>query len=81
MNPRKLGKIDNHHQEPWKLPLPLFIEELYLERLGRARPENVLSIEQIFAKKSAKKAERREKNVAKKQAEACSSGASSVEEP
>jgi hypothetical protein len=22
MNPKKLGKLDNHHQEPWKLPLP-----------------------------------------------------------
>jgi hypothetical protein len=29
MNPAKLGKIDNHRQEPWKLPLPQFIEELY----------------------------------------------------
>jgi hypothetical protein len=25
LNPRKLGKIDNHKQEPWKLPLPQFI--------------------------------------------------------
>jgi hypothetical protein len=22
MNPRKLGKLDNHDQEPWKAPLP-----------------------------------------------------------
>jgi hypothetical protein len=22
MNPAKLGKLDNHKQEPWKLPLP-----------------------------------------------------------
>ena len=22
MNPKKLGKLDNHDQEPWKLPLP-----------------------------------------------------------
>jgi hypothetical protein len=26
MNPRKLGKLDNADQEPWKLPLPGFIE-------------------------------------------------------
>lgn len=25
MNPRQLGKLDNHDQEPWKLPLPAFI--------------------------------------------------------
>ena len=35
MNPRKLGKLDNHHQEPWKLPLPAFIEELYFKRFGK----------------------------------------------
>ena len=34
MNPAKLGKIDNHKQQPWKLPLPQFIEELYFERFG-----------------------------------------------
>ena len=33
MNPKKLGKLDNHHQEPWKLPLGQFIaEECYLKR-------------------------------------------------
>ena len=32
MNPAKLGKLDNHKQEPWKLPLPRFIEELYVKR-------------------------------------------------
>lgn len=26
LNPDKLGKIDNHRQEPWKAPLPQFIE-------------------------------------------------------
>jgi hypothetical protein len=35
MNPAKLGKIDNHQREPWKLPLPEFIEELYRKRFGR----------------------------------------------
>ena len=34
LNPRKLGKIDNHRQEPWKLPLRQFIEQLYEERFG-----------------------------------------------
>ena len=23
MNPKKLGKLDNHRQEPWKAPLPV----------------------------------------------------------
>ncbi len=38
MNPAKLGKIDNHKQEPWKLALPEFIEELYMKRFGRTVP-------------------------------------------
>ena len=47
MNPRKLGKLDNHDQEPWKAPLPQFIEHLYLKRFGRERPESVMSIEEL----------------------------------
>ena len=27
MNPKKLGKLDNHDQEPWKLPIGQFIEQ------------------------------------------------------
>jgi len=29
MNPKKLGKIANHKQEPWKMPLSDFIEQLH----------------------------------------------------
>ena len=43
MNPKKLGKIDNHKQEPWKAPLPLFIEKLYFKRFGRTAPISVSS--------------------------------------
>ena len=32
LNPGKLGKIANHKQEPWKSPLPEFIEEIYAKR-------------------------------------------------
>jgi hypothetical protein len=46
MNPAKLGSIDNHRQERWKAPLPEFIEDLYLKRFGRERPETVISIEE-----------------------------------
>jgi len=38
MNPVKLGKLANHQQEPWKLPLPQFIEELHRNRFGRGKP-------------------------------------------
>lgn len=39
LNPTKLGKLDNHQQEPWKAPLPQFIEHLYAKRFGRERPD------------------------------------------
>src|SRR5438876_12071869 len=58
-NPAKLGKIDNHKQQPWKLPLPQFIEELYFKRFGKTSPEAVLSIEERCRLEAAKKEERR----------------------
>jgi len=41
LNPKKLGGYANHRQEPWKRPLPEYIEELYLKRFGKAQPEHV----------------------------------------
>jgi len=35
MNPAKLGKIANHKQEPWKAPLPVFIEECYRKQFEK----------------------------------------------
>jgi hypothetical protein len=28
LNPKKFGSLANHKQEPWKLPLPQYIEKL-----------------------------------------------------
>jgi len=44
MNPEKLGTLDNQTQEPWKLPLPQFIEECYLKRFKRPRPEKIVAL-------------------------------------
>ncbi len=68
MNPKTLGKIDNHRQEPWKLPLPQFIESLYEKRFGRTRPAIVLTIKQIAAREQAKKQARREAKAARRAA-------------
>ncbi len=54
MNPKKLGKLDNHGQEPWKLPLPDFIRKLYSKRFGKRMPDVVRSIEETAAEKQAK---------------------------
>ncbi len=66
MNPKKLGSIDNHDQEPWKEPLPQFIEHLYHKRFGRERPEIVVPIEQHARQLAQKKAERRAAKAARR---------------
>jgi hypothetical protein len=35
LNPKRLGKMDNHHQEPWKMPLRQYIEHLYVKRFRK----------------------------------------------
>ncbi len=61
LNPKKLGGLANHKQEPWKAPLPQFIEELYFERFQRERPDTVRSLEQMAADKARKRAEQKER--------------------
>jgi len=60
MNPKKLGKLDNHRQEPWKLPLPAFIEQLYFKRFAKRSPEVVVSIEERARREEDKKALKRD---------------------
>jgi len=61
MNPRKLGKLANHKQEPWKAPLPVFIQQIYQKRFGKSQPDRVVSIEDRAREIAAKKAERRQR--------------------
>lgn len=60
MNPKKLGKLDNDDQEPWKLPLPAFIESLYRKRFGKDPPDVVHSIEERAHLLEQKKVARRD---------------------
>jgi hypothetical protein len=60
LNPKKFGKLANHKQEPWKMPLPLFIEHLYRHRFGRERPAVVTSIEEKARDERRKKLARKE---------------------
>ncbi len=41
LNPKKFGtrSVANTRQEPWKAPLPEFIEQIYAKRFGKARPD------------------------------------------
>jgi hypothetical protein len=64
MNPMKLGKLDNHEQESWKMPLREYIEHLYLRRFGKSSPDNITSVEERLClareKKEARRASRRQ---------------------
>jgi hypothetical protein len=64
LNPKKFGKLANEDQEPWKMPLPQFIEHLYLKRFGRDCPAVVMSIEQKVEMERRKKLVRRAKKHA-----------------
>jgi hypothetical protein len=61
MNPRKLGSLANHKQEPWKAPLPILIEQLYRKRFGKSQPDRVISIEDRAKEIAEKKTEKRER--------------------
>ncbi len=64
LNPKKFGSLANHMQEPWKLSLPTYIEKLYFKRFNKDRPDVIRSIEQMVKDKAARKAERKEEQVA-----------------
>ena len=59
LNPHKFGKIANEKQEPWKKPLPEFIEEIYFKRFGKKQPDLVRTIEDIVQGQQEKEAERK----------------------
>jgi len=63
MNPKKFGKLANKDQEPWKMPLPQFIEHLYRKHFRRDHPEIVMSIEEKVEMDHQKKMAKREKKL------------------
>jgi hypothetical protein len=58
MNPKTLGKLDNHEQESWKMPLRHYIDHLYLKRFGKEQPDLLLSIEEKIRTVEEKKAQK-----------------------
>ena len=67
MNPKKFRKKANHKQEPWKEPLPDYIETLFYKRFGKHKPENVKSIEQVIKDRKKKKEMKRQEKLKRKQ--------------
>jgi hypothetical protein len=69
MNSNKFGGLANTKQEPWKLPLPDFIEELYFKHFKKNQPDNVRSIEQMVSDYNKKKEERRDRRLKEKESQ------------
>jgi hypothetical protein len=59
LNPKKFGSLANTKEQPWKLPLHDYIEEIYFKHCKKREPDNVRSIEQIVKDNARKKAERK----------------------
>lgn len=66
MNPKRFGKLANHKQEPWKLPLPEFIENIYFKRFKKDCPDVVKSVERIAKERKQKREERKKRKAEKK---------------
>lgn len=73
LNPDKLGKTDNHKQEPWKAPLPQFIEHIYFKRFKREEPETVKPLKQILKEMEIKQKLQKEKKEERRKQRALSS--------
>jgi len=60
MDPKKLGGMANHRQEPWKVPLPDYIEKLYKKRFGKSQPDDIRPLEVRDAEKRKRKSEKKQ---------------------
>jgi len=69
LNPKKLDKMDNHDQEPWKMPLRQYIEHLYFKHFRKERPDVVLPIEKQVQAQKEKKAKKRQEKLQRRQSE------------
>jgi hypothetical protein len=81
LNPKKLGKMDNHDQEPWKMPLRQYIEHLYFKNFHKERPDIVLSIEKKVRSQKEKKAKKRQAKQQGRQIETTDKEQSKVSPP
>src|SRR5947208_11173651 len=70
MNPNRLGKLNNHDQEPWKMPLRQYIQYLYFKRFRKEHPDIIQTIEEQVRRDAEKNAIRREAKLLRRQSEA-----------
>ncbi len=61
-----LSQYCDNKQEPWKTPLPQFIEHIYFKRFRREEPETVKPLKQIMKEMEVKKKLQKEKKEERK---------------
>ena len=66
LKPSSLGKLDSSGESSWKVPLPVFIENLYEKRFGKRAPDVIKPAEDGLAAINRKKEEHRARKRAKK---------------
>lgn len=67
LNSKNFGSLANSRQEPWKMPLPEFIEHLYFKHFGKTTPDRVMTIEENHAAQERKKREKKARKLERKQ--------------
>ena len=59
LNPKKFGGLANHKQEPWKMPLQMYIEHLYKKRFGEILSGDVKPLEVSDMERRKRKAQKK----------------------
>lgn len=67
LSPKRFASYADNKDQPWKKPLPQFIESLYEKQFERTEPETIMTMEDIaaahVAKRAARKAAKAEKSL------------------
>jgi hypothetical protein len=63
LSPKRFGVYADNKDQPWKVPLPEFIENQYKKQFDKDRPDVVLSIEEIAAAHVAKRVARKARKL------------------
>ncbi len=66
LNPRKFDNLQPAKQQPWKLSLSEFIEDIYFKHFKKSTPDNVKSIEQAIKDRAMKKSEKKKRRKVEK---------------
>lgn len=62
LNPKKFGGMANHKQEPWKEPLPQYIETLYFKHFRKEHPDKVIPLDESSKDSAMKDVKRANKS-------------------